>query len=286
MRKIILKILKEGELDWIEDTTPKFTAELLEPGQKFYDKWGDTIRILEYLGRDDTAYSNILNFRKIKDPSNYSPYPGVPIDHPLNTDMILTPKDFDNYIDTGKLTPIFNGLNESQTLTEGCGDWDWIAETPAFLEIGDPVSNKNPKDVWKLMWTNGHGEESGTWADDWYRVANDSDGIEILVRLIKILIYTQKGHHETIPLRELSKLAANGETWVLGSLDSDYRTAVEGETIDDQINTAYDWLSDELYDYGILSNNSYYDDWSTLERWSVGYYDKYGVEHFVKVNEM
>ena len=130
-------VMESNSLDWIENTAPKFTAELLEPGQKFYDKWGDVTRVLEYMGKDDEniCYEppcTLLKFRKIKDPSGYHPYLGVPADDPLNTDMIFTPSDFDNYIDTGKLTPIFGDLNESEGL-------DWIKD----IEVKGFEKNKS-----------------------------------------------------------------------------------------------------------------------------------------------
>jgi len=126
-------IEESDDMSWVRDTTPKFTAELLEPGQKFYDKWGDVTRVLEYMGRDkeNICYEppcTLLNFRKLKDPSGYHPFPGVPMNHPLNTDMIFIPSEFDNYIDTGKLTPIFGDLNESEEL-------DWIKKQEPEKEM-------------------------------------------------------------------------------------------------------------------------------------------------------
>ena len=117
-------VMESNSLEWIENTAPKFTAELLEPGQKFYNKWGDVTRVLEYIGKDEEniCYEppcTLLKFRKIKDPSGYHPYQGVPADDPLNTDIIFTPSEFDDYIDTDRLTPIFGDLNESD-------DMDWI----------------------------------------------------------------------------------------------------------------------------------------------------------------
>jgi len=130
-------VMESNSLDWIENTTPKFTAELLEPGQKFYNKWGDVTRVLEYIGKDEEniCYEppcTLLKFRKIKDPSGYHPYQGVPVDDPLNTDMIFNPSEFDDYIDTGKLTPIFGDLNESEGL-------DWIKD----IEVKGFEKNKS-----------------------------------------------------------------------------------------------------------------------------------------------
>ena len=91
-----VKEMKESkDFNWIEDVTPRMDATLLKPGQKFYDKWGDVIRVLEYLGRDDEGEicykppCSLLRFRKIKDPSGYIPIPGLPADDPQNTDMVM-----------------------------------------------------------------------------------------------------------------------------------------------------------------------------------------------------
>ena len=97
--------LDESEdFGWVEDVTPRMNATLLKPGQKFYDKWGDVIRVLEYLGRDDEGEicyeppCTLLRFRKIKDPSGYRMIPGLPADDPQNTDMIMTPNDLINFV--------------------------------------------------------------------------------------------------------------------------------------------------------------------------------------------
>ena len=119
--------LDESEdFGWVEDVTPRMNATLLKPGQKFYDKWGDVIRVLEYLGRDDEGEicyeppCTLLRFRKIKDPSGYRMIPGLPADDPQNTDMIMTPNDFDSHIESGKLK-----LMSRRSLRES-DEFDWI----------------------------------------------------------------------------------------------------------------------------------------------------------------
>lgn len=125
------------DFDWVEDVTPRMNATLLKPGQKFYDKWGDVIRVLEYLGRDDEGEicyeppCTLLRFRKIKDPSGYRMIPGLPADDPQNTDMIMTPNDFDSHIESGKLKLVSRrSLRESD-------EFDWIKN------IGSPKIDKD-----------------------------------------------------------------------------------------------------------------------------------------------
>ena len=105
-----------SDFDWVDDIGEEFPLELLKPGQKFKDKWGDYIRIWEYegqglpIGPNDVPvdYGNILKFKIIEDPSNYRPYPKYPKKHSLNSGIIINKKDFKKHIRTGKLTPIFD----------------------------------------------------------------------------------------------------------------------------------------------------------------------------------
>ncbi len=133
--------LKESkDFDWVEDVTPRMDATLLKPGQKFYDKWGDVIRVLEYLGRDDSegevCYEppcSLLRFRKVKDPSGYIPIPGLPADDPQNTDMIMIPRDFDSHIESGKLK-----LVSKRTMYES-KDFEWAKD----LKLSSVDKNKS-----------------------------------------------------------------------------------------------------------------------------------------------
>ena len=55
-------------------------------------------------------------------------------------------------------------------------DFDWIKDVPSFIEITEPVSIKNPKNQYRLHWTNGSGEDYGTWSNNWINFADD-DGV-------------------------------------------------------------------------------------------------------------
>ena len=129
-----LELLGESnDFDWVEDVTPRMDATLLKPGQKFYDKWGDVIRVLEYLGgshgEGEVCYKppcSLLRFRKIKDPSGYRIIPGLPADDPQNTDMIMIPRDFDEHIESGKLK-----LVSKRTMYES-KDFKWVEDSNDF----------------------------------------------------------------------------------------------------------------------------------------------------------
>ena len=170
-------------------------------------------------------------------------------------------------------------------------DFDWIEHVPSFLEIGEPLSIKNPKDKYRLHWTSGHGEEYGRWSDDWRTFDNDNTGIDGLTRLIRILTETTSARHRRpiINLGVLIDLAFNqDQKWVL---QDDWWSDIEemrksGDDEDYIIDTVSEWLLDDLRDEGILSYNDYYDEFSSIERWWVTYFDKYGIEFSVKVNAM
>lgn len=150
--------LNESEdFDWVEDVTPRMDATLLKPGQKFYDKWGDVIRVLEYLGRDgegEICYKppcTLLRFRKIKDPSGYRMIPGLPADDPQNTDMIMIPSDFDRHIESGKLKLVSNRtMYESEEEIE-IGDGENITQDEIDYINTEYGSLKNKDEIKKVL---------------------------------------------------------------------------------------------------------------------------------------
>lgn len=66
-------------------------------------------------------------------------------------------------------------------------DFDWIKDVPSFIEITAPVTQRNPNDSFRLHWTNGYGEDYGTWSDNWYTLKNDNQGLNNLKRYVKML---------------------------------------------------------------------------------------------------
>ena len=170
-------------------------------------------------------------------------------------------------------------------------DFDWIEHVPSFLEIGEPLSIKNPKDKYRLHWTSGHGEDYGRWSDDWSTFNADNAGIDGLTRLIRIITETTSvnARRPVIDLGHLIDMAFNqDQKWVLRD---DWWSDIEemrksGDDEDFIKDMARDWLQDYLHDEGVLSSNDYYDEYSTIEQWWVTYFDKYGIEFSVKVNAM
>ena len=62
------------------------------------------------------------------------------------------------------------------------------------------------------------------------------------------------------------------------------RNTDEGNSREDLIELATEWIGEDLRDWGILDFDDYTGDLATIEDWKVTYFDKDGVEHVVKVN--
>ena len=118
-------------------------------------------------------------------------------------------------------------------------DFDWIKNIPAFIEITEPMTQSNPKNVYRLNWTNGHGEDYGFWADNWYQFKTDTNSISKLVRYIKILS-TGVDNNDQLDLDRLVELYFSGDhdyivqDWMKPRLDElppetddDYETILE-----------------------------------------------------------
>ena len=178
-------------------------------------------------------------------------------------------------------------------------DFDWVTnDTVSFLVIGEPLTVHQPKKVYRLHMTHGTGEERGTWVPN-YIDYDPRDNLDTLVRHIKILSYLNQNYESG--LIGLAMLFVNdGETWVLSNdgikelrdtvgeydVERDAWVDDEGDVLDegDIIDVIYDWLGEELRDYGITQYDSYHQDEATIEDWGVTYFDEFGVEHMVKVN--
>lgn len=162
-------------------------------------------------------------------------------------------------------------------------DFDWITDIPSFIEITSPVTQDNPKDVFRLYWTNEHYTgDYGVWAEDWVHFKNDSDGIKRLTRYIKILKNGMSRRGNSIDFELLVDLYFNkgqdyiATDWMKGELsilpnNEDYMNKEE---------VLSEMLVDDLSDLGIYNSDS------TIERWRITYFDENGVEFNTKINQI
>ena len=168
-------------------------------------------------------------------------------------------------------------------------DFDWVTrDTVPFLEIGEPLKNQAPKNMYRLHVEHGVGEDHGTWIPNWMNY-DPTRNLDMLVRHIKILNWLHSNHREGI--WGLADAWLEGEEWVLSPEDNKNIRKImedEGLTIEDDSyyirDTIWEWLNDELMDYGLREYDSYYQEDATVEDWRVTYFDEFGVEHAVKVN--
>jgi len=163
-------------------------------------------------------------------------------------------------------------------------DFDWIREVPSFIEITEPVTQRNPKNKFRLSWTNGHGEDSSVWADSWYTFNNDSQGINNLTRYIKIL---QNGFKTSgrLSVNKLAELYLTGYHDYIADNELERELAnQDGLDEGDKIDMVVDWLYEELREIGILEWDGYHGDDATIEDWGVTYFDESGVEYKTKIN--
>ena len=159
-------------------------------------------------------------------------------------------------------------------------DFDWITDIPSFIEITEPVSQRNPKDMFRLNWTNSHYTgDYDVWADEWYTFKNDSDGITKLTRYVKILKNGLNPRGDDFDFNLLSDLYFKG--------GHDYIVTKEMENIlsdltdydeDEKKEKLAEMLEEDLSDFGIYQHNS------SLQRWRVTYFDENGIEFNTKIN--
>jgi hypothetical protein len=169
-------------------------------------------------------------------------------------------------------------------------DFDWaVKDTVPFLEIGEPLQHQQPKNKYRLHLTHGVGEDRGTWVPNWINFDPNTQ-LDELVRYIKIVSWLQ--NNQSSGIWGLAGLwTDNRETWVLSDEDNrNIKKTMEEEEWDLEedrdviVDTIWEWLNDELTDYGIREYDSYYQDDASIEDWKVTYFDEFGVEHSVKVN--
>ena len=166
-------------------------------------------------------------------------------------------------------------------------EFDWIKEVPSFIEITEPIAQKNPKDSFRLLWTNGSNEEYGTWSDNWQTFKNDNRGIEFLTRYIKML---QNGvdNDGRLSVGKLVRLYLDGRHDYI--VDDELGRALaeipEDATPTEERDLLLEWLYEDLRDMGILEWDAYNGGESTIERWWVTYFDEAGVEYTTKINKI
>ena len=163
-------------------------------------------------------------------------------------------------------------------------DFDWIKEVPSFIEITEPVTQRNPKNSLRLHWTNGFGEDNGTWANNWHTFKNDNQGINNLTRYVKIL---QNGFNASgrLSVNKLAELYLTGYHDYIADNELERELAnQDGLDDDDKIDMLQEWLYEELRDIGILEWDSYDGNDATIEDWRVTYFDEAGVEYKTKIN--
>ena len=165
-------------------------------------------------------------------------------------------------------------------------DFDWIKEVPSFIEITEPVTQRNPKNKFRLHWTNGFGEDNGTWANNWHTFKNDNQGINNLTRYVKIL---RNGFNASgrLSVNKLAELYLTGYHDYIADNELERELANQDGLDDvDKIDMLQEWLYEELRDIGILEWDSYDGDDATIEDWRVTYFDEAGVEYKTKINQV
>jgi len=166
-------------------------------------------------------------------------------------------------------------------------DFDWIKDIPSFIEITEPVAQTNPKNMYRLYWTNGFGGESGTWSDNWHNFKTDSNGEHMLKRYVQMLVngFNSSGYFSIDKLVDLYLQGGHDyivTDWMMGELskipeDDDHMSEREA---------LREMLSEDLYDLGLLPFDFLRNNDATLERWWVTYFDENGIEFKTKINRM
>ena len=168
-------------------------------------------------------------------------------------------------------------------------DFDWIRDVPSFIEITEPITQRNPKNSFRLRWTNGHGENGAVWADNWFTFKNDNQGIKRLTRYVKML---QNGFNASgyFSVTKLAELYLDGNHDYIA--DNEIERELANQEADDDSDYGYklellqEWLYEEFRDIGILEWDESAGDEATVERWWVTYFDEAGVEYNTKISSI
>jgi len=158
-------------------------------------------------------------------------------------------------------------------IREDNDDFDWIRNVPNIVSITHPVTQKNPKNSFRLYWYLEYGH---VWADNWVTIPNDPRGVDKLTFLIKVLKYygmTGDGFDNI----EISNALISGELNSYGIFNPPLNTS--GDEYDDFTDSVYDYLND----IGFLIYDDGRDDYCEVQKIWVRYYDEYGVEYETEI---
>lgn len=168
-------------------------------------------------------------------------------------------------------------------------DFDWIRDVPSFIEITEPITQRNPKNSFRLRWTNGVGEDAVFWVNDWIDFKNDNQGINNLTRYVKMLQngFNASGYFSVTKLAELY-LDGNHDYIADNKIERELanQEADEDFSYDDKLELLQEWLYEEFRDIGILVWDSSNASESPIERWWVTYFDEAGVEYNTKISSI
>lgn len=175
-------------------------------------------------------------------------------------------------------------------------DFQWIREipaTPTGVKMGPPISEKNPKNKYKVTFQAEHGEDGYDLRTDWTLI--DPHRFKDLHSLLKLLITLEGGD-----LWDRSKkfvkefIIEKKEYWLLeffGISRQAFESWLEDIDMDDEdeLDMAInDFIGDEfLYiieDWGLRTWDSYHDKEADINNFKVTFFDEYGIEHFVEID--
>jgi len=159
-------------------------------------------------------------------------------------------------------------------------DWGWVDDVSEVLEIGEPLTMSNPKNMFRVYVQHGHGEDNATWSDNYWSVSvKDIDKVLTQLKILRIL--AGNGYFYTVQHIVDEVLKGNTE-YILDyeAFKSDYDRMIEEEDGD----SLFDAISEALSDWGMYEYDSYSGDAATLENYKITYFDEFGVEHKVKIN--
>lgn len=147
-------------------------------------------------------------------------------------------------------------------------DFDWLSDVPSFIEILEPITVNNPKNTYRLHWSN-HNLQSDF-------MDFDSDRFDDFVRFVKIMELSR----EDINISQITDLyLSGGHDYLLTDWHkNEIKNMDDTEEIRDEVEG---WISEELYDYNLIDEDGVYLD---INNYSVTYFDGFGVEYLTKIN--